>query len=87
MTKLVTTVIKIGDSYALSVPTEFIKDARLEVGDKVELPLPLKFKRQDPVRIEKLVEELQALKPFKDIKDPVAWQREIRKDRPLPGRE
>ncbi len=24
---------------------------------------------------------------FKAIKDPAAWQREIRKDRPLPGRE
>lgn len=24
---------------------------------------------------------------FADIKDPVAWQREIRKDRPLSGRE
>ena len=25
--------------------------------------------------------------PYRDIEDPVAWQREIRKDRPLPGRE
>lgn len=24
---------------------------------------------------------------FKEIKDPVAWQREIREDRPLPNRE
>jgi len=24
---------------------------------------------------------------FKEISDPVAWQREIRKDRPLPGRD
>ncbi len=24
---------------------------------------------------------------FKSIQDPVAWQREIRKDRPLPGRK
>jgi len=24
---------------------------------------------------------------FSEIKDPVAWQREICKDRPLPGRE
>jgi hypothetical protein len=24
---------------------------------------------------------------FREIKDPAAWQREIRKDRPLPGRE
>ena len=30
---------------------------------------------------------LHELGTFKEIKDPVAWQREIRKDRPLPGRE
>ena len=29
---------------------------------------------------------LQELGTFKDIADPVAWQRAIRKDRPLPGR-
>jgi hypothetical protein len=31
--------------------------------------------------------ELRRLNPFRDIPDPVAWQREIRKDRPLPGRD
>ncbi len=30
---------------------------------------------------------LQERNPYRDIEDPVAWQREIRKDRPLPGRE
>ncbi len=30
---------------------------------------------------------LRELGTFKDITDPVAWQREIRKDRPLPGRD
>ncbi len=34
-----------------------------------------------------LLRELAKSNPFKDIADPVAWQREIRKDRPLPGRE
>lgn len=24
---------------------------------------------------------------YRDIEDPVAWQREIRKDRPMPGRD
>lgn len=33
------------------------------------------------------LEELARLGTFRDIKVPVAWQREIRKDRPLPGRE
>ena len=34
-----------------------------------------------------ILRELAKSNPFKDIADPVAWQREIRKDRPLPGRE
>lgn len=34
-----------------------------------------------------ILEQLSKLDPFRDIEDPVEWQREIRKDRPLPGRE
>ena len=33
------------------------------------------------------LEKLVQVRPFGDIADPVAWQREIRKDRALPGRE
>jgi hypothetical protein len=33
------------------------------------------------------LEELARTGAFDEIEDPVAWQREIRKDRPLPGRE
>ncbi len=33
------------------------------------------------------LEHLRQLNIFKDIADPVAWQREIRQDRPLPGRD
>jgi hypothetical protein len=38
-------------------------------------------------RMAKFLERLAASNAFKDIADPVEWQREIRKDRPLPGRE
>ena len=38
-------------------------------------------------RIGQILKELVRLNPFRDIEDPVAWQREIRKDRPLPGRD
>lgn len=31
--------------------------------------------------------KLRAMNIFRDIEDPLAWQREIRKDRPLPGRD
>lgn len=37
--------------------------------------------------LEEILERLAASKAFAEIDDPVAWQREIRKDRPLPGRE
>lgn len=33
------------------------------------------------------LKELRGLGTFKDIDDPVAWQRAQRRDRPLPGRE
>ncbi len=38
-------------------------------------------------RMADALERLAEMNAFKDITDPVAWQREIRKDRPLPGRE
>jgi len=33
------------------------------------------------------LKELRKLGTFKDVADPVAWQREQRRDRPLPGRD
>jgi len=44
---------------------------------------------QSKVNARKAVAALQAIADrggIKSIKDPVKWQREIRKDRPLPGR-
>jgi hypothetical protein len=37
-------------------------------------------------RLRAALEALAASNPFRDIVDPVEWQRETRKDRPLPGR-
>lgn len=87
MSNYIATVIKTGNSYALRVPKAYIENAQLSLGDKTDLPLPQKLKKQDHAKIQELWKELQALKPFRSIKDPVAWQREIRKDRPLPGRD
>jgi hypothetical protein len=39
-----------------------------------------------PRRRKEAFEKLRQLNPFREIEDPVAWQKEIRKDRPLPGR-
>jgi len=87
MSNYTATVIKTGNSYALRVPKDYVVDAKLKLGDKANLALPQKYKKQDHAKIQKILAELQALKPFAGIKDPVAWQREIRRDRPLPGRE
>lgn len=88
MNKYIATVIKTGNSYGLRVPKAYIDDAKLSLGQKVTIEQPaVVHKRQDPERIRRAILALQADNPYKDIKDPVAWQREIRKDRPLPGRE
>ena len=40
------------------------------------------------IRMARALERVsQAKGAFSEIADPVAWQREIRQDRPLPGRE
>ena len=38
-------------------------------------------------RMAEALEKLAASDAFSEISDPVEWQREIRKDRPLPGRD
>ena len=38
-------------------------------------------------RMANALQRLATSNAFADIKDPVAWQRELRKDRPLPGRD
>ena len=38
-------------------------------------------------KLAEVLRQLAKLDPFKDINDPSEWQREIRKDRPQPGRD
>ncbi len=38
-------------------------------------------------RRKEALEEIRQLDPYREIADPVAWQREIRQDVALPGRE
>ena len=38
-------------------------------------------------RREAALENVRKLNPYRDITDPVEWQRELREDRPLPGRD
>lgn len=88
MSKYIATVIKTGNSYALRVPKAYVDSGDLKLGQKVQLDEPRladqTFNREAFVAAMK---EVQKLNPYRDIKDPVAWQREIRRDRPLPGRD
>ncbi len=52
-----------------------------------QLPSPPKATPEMIQRRMAALARVRELDPYRDIADPVAWQREIRKDRPLPGRE
>jgi hypothetical protein len=76
-----------------------LKGNRLEWTD----PGPVDLKSEQPVevtildepdqtidrrkRMAEALEKLAATDAFSEISDPVEWQREIRRDRPLPGRD
>ncbi len=87
MNKYTATVIKTGNSYALRVPKKYVEDAQLTSGQKTTIALPILEPKQNREKIQKVLHRLQEARAYKGIKDPVAWQREIRKDRSLPGRE
>ncbi len=86
MGKYIATVIKTGNSYALRVPKAYVVDASLHLGDKADIGLPRPEPKQSREKILEAIRQLQKVGAYKNIKDPIAWQREIRKDRPLPGR-
>jgi hypothetical protein len=87
MSNYIATIIKTGNSYALRVPKSYVEHAKLALGQKVQISSPVVMpKEYDPEAVKKAIRKLQANGAFRTIKDPVAWQREIRKDRLLPGR-
>ncbi len=85
--KYTATVIQTGNSIALRVPKQYVLDADISPGDKVQLGLPTKQKAQNHEKIMQLIEKLQQLRAYSSISDPVAWQREIRRERKQPGRD
>ena len=68
-------------------------DGPPETGERipVHITIPDKTQQQAPQTEEKtageLLQVLADMDAFADITDPVAWQREQRKDRPLPYRD
>jgi hypothetical protein len=82
-----------GSMKLLSPLPAWLKPGRAHVLMSVE-PLEEKPSRRKltatPEMIEQRVmalEEIRKLNPYRQIEDPLAWQRELREDRPLPGRE
>lgn len=68
------------------IPTDVKNGNRV----KVEITLTQKPVTQSKANGRRAVAALKAIADrggIKSIPDPVAWQREIRKDRPLPGRD
>jgi hypothetical protein len=69
----------------LPLPAE-LRNARV----KVTATLELAHDETEPaMRVAALaaLKRLRSRGTFREVSDPVAWQREIRNDRPLPGRE
>lgn len=67
--------------------------APLDSGERVP-PLPIPRRRETPeqraARVREAVaclERIASRGGIRHIEDPAEWQREIRKDRPLPGRD
>jgi antitoxin component of MazEF toxin-antitoxin module len=87
MSSYTATVIQTGNSIALRVPKQYAVDAKLSPGQKVTLRLPTKQKQQDHAKIKRLIKNLQQITAYASVADPVAWQQELRQDRPLPGRK
>ncbi len=86
MSNYIATVIRTGNSYALRVPKRYVEDAKVKLGQKVDLPLPINLKQQDPEIIQQILKDLQEINAYGRVADPAAWQREQRADRSLPGR-
>lgn len=87
MSKYIATVIKTGNSYALRVPKSYYDNFNLAVGQKIQVEQPVSDAVVfDATSFQKAVKKLQETSAYSAINDPVAWQREIRKDRQLPSR-
>lgn len=71
--------------WANEVPRQGDRPVRVYVTlEEERSTLSAELRRQ---RIVEILEKIAASNVFADIIDPVEWQRELRQDRPLPGRD
>jgi hypothetical protein len=83
-----------GSMKLLSPMPDWLKPGRAHVLLTVPDATEGKPKRQIPQATPEMIaarlaalDEVRKLNPYRDITDPVAWQREIREDVVLPGRD
>ena len=69
-----------------SVPREAANASRLVSVTILEEPAPQPAERPGP-KMARALEDLARTDPPTQIEDPVEWQRDIRQDRKLPGRD
>jgi hypothetical protein len=71
--------------WANEVPTQGDRPVRVYVTLQEERStLSAEFRRQ---KIVEILGKIAASNVFAEISDPVEWQRDLRQDRPLPGRD
>lgn len=91
--KYKTKIFKSGNSYTLRVPRQYAEEHALELGQEVEVVVSpvLHVKKFDVEAAKSILAEIRKTGPlfpeFKTIDDIVEWQREIRRDRPILGRD
>ena len=84
-------VIKAGNSYALRISKQVAEDAQLQVGEVISLPILSKKKGYNANAFWKaasnLANDKEKTPALNSIEDVIKWQREVRQDRALPGRD
>jgi hypothetical protein len=78
------TVIQTGGSFGLRLPKKYIDEHKLRLGEKVIIGSPQTATRSNAKRIIALFQSLNTIHAFQSIPDPIAWQRQQRRDRKLP---
>ena len=68
-------------------PADLSQNEDIEIEIRIVKTTPLLSKAERGKRMAAALEEIAQRGTFAEITDPAAWEREIRKDRPLPGRE
>ena len=68
-------------------PTNWPQDEAVEVHITLTAVRPRLSEEERKRRLGEALDALVKSNPFRDIDDPAEWQREMRVDRPLPGRE